>query len=263
MAGVDRMEAGVVTGSIRVEPLREAPWRRLDGDGLRREATERGCLFLRGLLPPSHVLALRGRVLEACRELGWVAEGAAYGAAVARMGASAGAYDAVWTDLQCRVAPLSEFTRLREHPAILRVLEAVFGGAVRAGRGDTCRVFAPGRPELTTLPHQDHHYVRGSTDLWTVWIPLGDCPRALGGLAVLPGSHREGALPHAGDGEGRQGVDVGPEVVWSAPDYRCGDVLAFNSLTLHRALENRTADRLRLSADFRYEPLQGVESAIG
>jgi ectoine hydroxylase-related dioxygenase (phytanoyl-CoA dioxygenase family) len=96
--------------------------------------------------------------------------------------------------------------------------------------------------------------VRGSPALWTVWIPLGDCPLDLGGLAVAPGSHRHGLLPHAGEGTGQQGVDVAPEATWESADYRCGDVLAFHGLTLHRALENRTTHRLRLSADFRYEP---------
>jgi ectoine hydroxylase-related dioxygenase (phytanoyl-CoA dioxygenase family) len=33
-----------------------------------------------------------------------------------------------------------------------------------------------------------------------------------------------------------------------------GDVLTFHSHTVHRALPNRTADRMRLSADFRYQP---------
>jgi hypothetical protein len=32
-----------------------------------------------------------------------------------------------------------------------------------------------------------------------------------------------------------------------------GDVLVFHSLTVHGALTNRTADRLRISADFRYQ----------
>jgi hypothetical protein len=225
----------------------------------------RGCLLLRDLLPRADVRALRTRVLEACRDLGWLDEGVPLDEGVAHGGATPGAYDATWTELQGRVVPTPEFARLREHPRVADVLATVFGGPARSGRGDVCRVFAPGRPELTTLPHQDHFYVQGNPALWTVWIPLGDCPRRLGGLAVLPGSHRSGLLPHSGEGSGRQGVDVGPEVVWAAADYRCGDVLAFNSLTLHRALDNRTARRLRLSADFRWEPVAagGVTATTG
>jgi ectoine hydroxylase-related dioxygenase (phytanoyl-CoA dioxygenase family) len=134
------------------------------------------------------------------------------------------------------------------------VLERLYDGAVVCERGDTCRVFSPCSSALTTPPHQDYYYVRGDTRLWTAWIPLGDCPRELGGLAVLPGSQRHGLAPLAGEGSGKQGGDVDAAVTWMTTDFACGDVLMFSCLTTHRALENRTPDRLRVSADFRYVP---------
>jgi ectoine hydroxylase-related dioxygenase (phytanoyl-CoA dioxygenase family) len=149
---------------------------------------------------------------------------------------------------------LPEFLALRRDPFVLDVLGRLFGEEPLDGRGDTCRIMSPAARDLTTPPHQDRFYVRQSDLLWTVWIPLGDCPVELGGLAVLPGSHRRGLLPHAGEGAGRQGADVGPEERWATAGYRCGDVLMFNCLTLHRAAENRTLNRLRISADFRYVP---------
>ncbi len=121
-------------------------------------------------------------------------------------------------------------------------------------RGDTCRAFSPGALDLTTLPHQDHFYVRGTTDLWTVWIPLGNCPVEQGGLAVLTRSQRDGLLFHSGEGPGKEGVSVPENSIWSTMDYECGDVLMFNSLTVHRACVNSTKDRLRISADYRYQP---------
>jgi ectoine hydroxylase-related dioxygenase (phytanoyl-CoA dioxygenase family) len=223
-----------------------------DGTDLARAAADRGYVFLRDLIPTSDVLALRARVLEACHVVGWLDARAPVENGVARPGATIGANDAVWTEVQCRVQPLAEFIRLREHPAILGVLQAILGGPVRGGCGDTCRVFSPRRAELVTRPHQDRFYVHGTTPLWTVWVPLGDCQRALGGLAVLPRSHLAGLWPHDDTGTGNQGVDVRAELLWASADYRCGDVLMFDGLTVHRALENRTADRLRLSADFRY-----------
>jgi hypothetical protein len=254
VARVDGVETSSVSTTVALRPLGESRRRRGDAGGLRADADEQGYLFFRGLLPASDVLALRRRVLDACHDLGWLHEAAPIDDGVVAPGVRIGAYDETWVRLQCDVVARQEFVLVREHPEILAVLEQVFGGPVRSGRGDTCRVFSPGCPELTTLPHQDHFYVRGATALWTVWVPLGDCPVELGGLVVVPGSHAAGLQSHAGDGAGRQGVDVGPEVVWACADYRCGDVLMFNSLTLHRALDNRSADRLRVSADFRYEP---------
>jgi ectoine hydroxylase-related dioxygenase (phytanoyl-CoA dioxygenase family) len=40
--------------------------------------------------------------------------------------------------------------------------------------------------------------------------------------------------------------------VWSTTDFRCGDAALFRPHTLHCSLPNRSGDRLRLSADFRY-----------
>jgi Phytanoyl-CoA dioxygenase (PhyH) len=250
-----RVEAGVSrTAAVRVRPLREHDGSLEDPGELRRQAETLGYLFFRRLVAPEEARALRVGVLDACDELAWLDRAAPRADGVVRAGMKIGRYDDTWTALQRRIVPLPEFTVLRDHPAILQVLRILYRAPVRAGRGDACRVFSPGAPDLTTRPHQDHFYVRGDVALWTVWVPLGDCPLELGGLAVLPGSHREGLRPHAGAGTGEQGVDVGPDAVWATSTYRCGDVLMFNSLTLHRALENRTADRLRISADFRYEP---------
>jgi hypothetical protein len=40
---------------------------------------------------------------------------------------------------------------------------------------------------------------------------------------------------------------------WLSTDYKCGDVLIFGSLTVHRSLPNLSGDRFRLSVDFRYQ----------
>jgi ectoine hydroxylase-related dioxygenase (phytanoyl-CoA dioxygenase family) len=40
---------------------------------------------------------------------------------------------------------------------------------------------------------------------------------------------------------------------WHASDFELGDVVMFHAYTIHRALPNQTADRLRLSIDNRYQ----------
>ena len=114
---------------------------------------------------------------------------------------------------------------------------------------------APRRRIRTTF------YTRRSTSLWTVWIPLGECPSTLGGLAVLPGSHAGGLRAHDG-GEGEARFIVLPEnTLWAGSSYRVGDVLLFNAVTVHGARPNVTADRIRISADFRYQPLVAPSNA--
>ena len=88
---------------------------------------------------------------------------------------------------------------------------------------------------------------------------MGDCPRDLGGLAVLRGSHRYGVLPlavHPGAGN-RQAIvptEMLEQLRWVTTDFSIGDVLLFPSMTVHAALHNATEFNMRVSVDFRYQP---------
>jgi hypothetical protein len=50
------------------------------------------------------------------------------------------------------------------------------------------------------------------------------------------------------------GLEVPADAPWLSADLWPGDVLLFSALTVHCALPNRTADRLRVSVDYRYRP---------
>ena len=208
-----------------------------DAERLRRSAEESGYLFFRGLVAPAAVGALRDQVVPRCEKHGWLARG--------------GAPDPV--AFLAEVLSLPAFVALGDDPAILAVLSRIFQGPVATRCGDVCRVVSPESPESATPPHQDQFYVRGAANLWTVWVPLGDCPRTLGGLAILPGSHRAGLLAHSG-GAGHPAPGSEPDARWATTDYRAGDVLMFGSLTVHGACPNLSGNRLRLSVDYRYRP---------
>lgn len=141
-----------------------------DAERLRRSAEESGYLFFRGLVAPAAVGALRDQVVPRCEKHGWLARG--------------GAPDPV--AFLAEVLSLPAFVALGDDPAILAVLSRIFQGPVATRCGDVCRVVSPESPESATPPHQDQFYVRGAANLWTVWVPLGDCPRTLGGLRFSP-----------------------------------------------------------------------------
>lgn len=226
-----------------------------EAHSLRRRAAGSGYLYFSGLLEAETIFDVRQQVVAICQELGWLADGRPAKEAIARPGVRIGDYDDPnYLKMAQQVLPLPAFLELSRHPAIVGVLKKLFGCPVEAGLGDVCRVFGPGWPALATPPHQDQYYVEGAADLWTVWLPLGDCPVELGGLAVLPGSHRMGLLDHSGEGVGKYVASIPKDAAWAFGDYACGDVIMFSGLTLHRAGPNLTADRLRLSADFRYRP---------
>lgn len=227
-----------------------------DPAALQQRAREDGYLFFRGLLPEEALREVRRQVLELCREHGWLDPEAPLMAGIRAEGLHVvEGSDPRWVAFYREVLKLRDFHALAQHPSLLGALGRAFAEPVLAHSRNICRVMFPTSAEFTTPPHQDHLYIGGTPDTWTTWIPLGDCPRALGGLAVWPGSHRLGFMKaRPGKGAGGQQVDVPEDAVWATSPMVCGDVLAFHSLTVHQALDNQTPDRLRLSVDYRYQP---------
>jgi hypothetical protein len=229
-----------------------------DPEVLRSRAAENGYLALRGIPGPVAVGPLCSLIQDVAGSLGLLEPTDVCSAApLVKTGAAligTGYDDPRWLALQERVLCDPLFAALGDHPTLLAVLDALFGGPVLTRRGDICRLAMPSATHQTTPPHQDHWYTGGTTNLWTVWIALSEMPLELGPLAVLPGSHLNGLLPHAGSGAGRQGVAVIDDWQFAAAPLAAGDAILFNCLTVHCALPNVTRHHVRLSVDYRYQP---------
>lgn len=138
---------------------------------------------------------------------------------------------------------------------------------------------------LGTPPHCDWVYMsRGSRNLYTTWVPMGDTPLHVGGLMILENSHKqtdriknylskdvddycEGS-PNAEKLRSGEKLFEFDGVLtknpfklrenfggrWLTAEYEAGDVLIFKSTaTIHASLDNQS-DRIRISADTRYQP---------
>ncbi len=251
MAGLDCMEK---LGGMNTRAFEDSSQLIEDPGQLRERAARDGFLFFRGLVPKEPVLDLRRVVLDYANRAGWLDTGAPINEAQATPGKRIGYYqDPEWVDLQVHVQNGPEMWALGEALAIHRVLNTVENRSsyLCLSTANTCRVFSP-HPDMATQPHQDAYYVRTIGDFWTVWIPLGNCPPELGPLALLAGSHHGGLREHSGQGIVDGGIKVPDDAVWSTTDFQCGDVVLFKPFTLHCSLPNRSGNRLRLSADFRY-----------
>jgi len=205
---------------------------------IRRRASSRGYVFARGLLDARPLSVLHVQVLEVCARHGWLE------------GRRGFAYDSPdFFELQREVQILDAFSALRVAPPVLTLLREVFGEEVRDQQGDVCRVVFPGAPEFTTPPHQDQMFLKRPYEVWSAWMPLGDCRREMGSLSVLSGSAKYGetSAPPAG-------------LRWRNFDFRAGDVLLVNAMTWHRALVNRSTE-IRVSVDFRYAASRSIEVA--
>ncbi len=228
-----------------------------ESGALRAEMAERGYLFFRGLVPAEDVLRVRRATLAFCAEAGWLDEAHGLDAGVVRAGQpplteGMPAYMAVYR----RVLHQPDFYAFPEHPALRGVAGALLGDGLLVHPRRIGRITFPNYQEATTPAHQDHFYIRGAVETYSCWTPLGDCPEALGGLAVAPGTHRLGYLEHTEHHRGAvggRGVPTSSVETWHTADFRAGDALFFHAFTIHKALPNLSADRLRLSTDNRYQ----------
>ncbi len=222
-------------------------------DAVLRERLRRdGYLFVRGLIARHRAQRVRRGILELCRDHGWLDDGAPIDDGKARAGLVIMEPERVYHRLYQPLIKTPWFNALSTAPELMALFLRLLEDEVFAHPRNIARIIFPGAQ--TTQPHQDFHYIGGADDTYTTWVPLGDCPRALGGLAILEGSHRLGGLEHiAAIGAGGHGLPTtGLGLRWLSCDYRCGDVVLFHSRTVHAGQDNHT-DRLRLSCDFRYQ----------
>ena len=251
VARLDRVEGH---HSMKTRPLEDSMQLIEDPEQLRSRANRDGFLFLRGLLSSDVVLALRWVVLDYASRVGWLHPEACVTEGRAALGKRIGYYqDPEWVNLQVHALNGPQMWTLGDAVAIHRVLNLVENRSsyLCLSTANTCRVFSP-HLNLATQPHQDANYLRMLGDFWTVWIPLGDCSREPGPLALLAGSHHGGLREHSSQGIVDGGVTVSESEVWSTTDFECGDAVLFRPHTLHCSLPNRSGNRLRLSVDFRY-----------
>lgn len=220
-----------------------------------------GYLFLRGVAPKDKLLQLRRDILQLCAEAGW-------------LDSSADLMDGIWSGegpytegnpdymaVYRKVIHLQSFEDVPESPELIDLVRPLTGDPVLLHRRKIGRITFPQNVAQTIPAHQDFYYIRGTPRTFTMWMPLGDCPMQLGGLAVLSQSNRDGFIDHrrfSGKNVafGLEDDQLPTGLQWHASDFELGDVLIFHSYTVHKALPNLTPNRLRLSIDNRYQQAQ-------
>jgi ectoine hydroxylase-related dioxygenase (phytanoyl-CoA dioxygenase family) len=254
-------------------PLRDSGDARSDPAELRDRYAEDGYLYLPGLLDRDMVLALRQAYFTE------------FDPGYLRVGTSRA--DGIFSGQRSPDLPAhgvaghpayafvrgSRFQAFADDSRLAALAAAVLGGPVRRLPRAIVRHFDRSFPRASRA-HVDYSYLnRGSDQLLTSWIPLGDCPRPTGGLVYLEGTHR---LPGSSfDGLRRVTDRPGDERAishdlgwvagqlgrrWRWADYQAGDVTVHSPHIVH-ASRDTTTDAMRLSADLRYlregEPADG------
>lgn len=240
--------------NIDIKPLVDSTPIKNDAKALQAAARENGYLFFKGLLNPDKLLNLRKQFVDILESNGFIRPGTnPMDAITDHEPVSEG--HAEFLPIFNSFQRLEDFHAMAHDPAIIDVLGRFFGEGVLAHPRNIGRVMIPGVPY--TPPHQDYLHIRGTKDTYTAWIPMGDIPVELGGLAILAGSHASGELPVVSmPGAGGAGIeDENLQGEWHSTEYELGDAIFVHSLCVHASRPNQFPDRIRLSLDYRYQPM--------
>jgi phytanoyl-CoA hydroxylase len=160
-------------------------------------------------------------------------------------------------------------------PRILDAIESLIGPEIYSNPVQHVRLKPPehltpvdpatGQVQLGATPwHQDNGVIleeADETEIITVWFPLTEATVENGCLAVVPGSHRDGLLPHCpADANNRTGFGVHiKERHFAAGEavplpMKRGSALFLTKRTVHSSLSNHS-DHVRFSFDLRYNPI--------
>ena len=244
--------------SDTMQPFRVSNDALADAGELRRRLDDEGYLFIRGLQDPVALANLRLEMLAVMREGGWIAAGTDLGLGIADLSSRCAEGDPEYGEVYHQVYKLEAFHRAGHAREVVDLLQRLLGEPVLPHPQKIARLWVPQYTDHTTPGHQDYGHFQGTFDPYPCWTPLSPCPVALGGLALIPRSHKiDVVLPHHFSlGAGSLALDpAGLGGDWFTTDYELGDCLFFHSLTVHQALPNTPPDRLRVSLDNRYSAL--------
>ena len=225
---------------------------------LQRRIADEGYLFFKRLVKPDKLWELRREMMSVIQEVGWLIAGTDPMDGIADINMRYTEGDNEYSAGYAEVYKIEDFHRAGHWAEYQDIIENMVGAPIMPHPQKIARIWFPKYTEHTTPKHQDFVHFQGSYENITCWAPIGDCPIELGGLALIPGSHKVNRVldHHFSLGAGGLIVDesehddIAP--VWHSANYEAGDALFFPALTIHQALPNYTEDKLRLSLDNRY-----------
>ena len=166
-----------------------------------------GYLFLPGLLPREDVATVQRQIGEIARDAGWLRRDTPVQHAIADPSGFCVDPDPTYLNTLRRINRLEDYHALKHHPVLIDLLERMLGGPILPHPRVLMRNIFPARDEYTTKAHQDFPNVQGTTEVYTAWMPLIDCPMDVGPLQIAVGSHTKGVYDF-GIAGGAGGIEI-------------------------------------------------------
>ncbi|HZB89292.1 MAG TPA: phytanoyl-CoA dioxygenase family protein [Terracidiphilus sp.] len=231
--------------------------RDLDSVSLRNEVETYGYVFIRDLLPKRDLGQLLGEMIGIASDEGWMMEGSVPSERIANPAMACSDPDPKYKQAANRAFRLERLHALTHHPVLTGVMKRLTGPRLLVHPKPIARMIFPNCEGALLHAHQDNSGIAGSSESYTVWMPLHDCLEGQGTLEIKEASHLFG-LQHT-DGyinpETAQGGD------WVGGRINAGDVAIFHSLTVHSSTLS-TSNQIRFSVDCRFQSYDEAVSPL-
>lgn len=162
--------------------------------------------------------------------------------------------DEIWDTVYPQIQQLESFHRFFHQRWMLQIMARIQGCEPWVYPIKMARIATPRMLGYETPPHQDAYSHHAGPTMAGVWVALHDVDASMGRVTVLPGSHK-GGVREVFEAQGVGGVQCrihADETHWHVSDFEQGDMLIFNSATVHRAEPNTARNKVRLSVDTRF-----------
>ena len=245
-------------------------------EGLREQFHAQGYLWLKSFFDRDAILDFRGRFFATFADLGLTAPDS---------DPRDGLYSGREVNLSLLNKRLMEFVRSAAYesfclqPRLWQFYDAFLEGPSYLHKRKIIRYTTPHTSKATGA-HYDLIFLRSGTErVCSSWIPIGDTPVEMGGLAYLENSDAIGRRMEAEFTElnktlspeerinaFNKNMDQGlltqdlktlaekTNARWLVADYEAGDMVVHSAYMIHAATDNKDPEnRLRLSTDIRYQ----------
>jgi hypothetical protein len=222
--------------------------RDLDSVSLKSEMETYGYVFIRDLMPKGDLEQLLSDMIGIASDEGWTIEGSAPSDRIANPAMACSDPDPKYKQAANRAFRLERLHALMHHPILTDVMKRLVGPRLFVHPKPIARMIFPNCEGALLHAHQDNSGIGGSSDSYTVWMPLHDCLQGQGTLEIKEVSHLFGL--QCTDGY------INPETAqggaWVGGRINAGDVAIFHSLTVHGSTLS-SANQLRFSVDCRFQ----------
>jgi ectoine hydroxylase-related dioxygenase (phytanoyl-CoA dioxygenase family) len=231
--------------------------RDLDSASLKSEMETYGYVFIRDLIPKGDLDHLLSDMIGIASDEGWTIEGAAPSDRIANPAMACFDPEPKYKQAANRAFRLERLHALTHHPMLTDVMKRLTGPHLFVHPKPIARMIFPNCKGALLHAHQDNSGIAGSSESYTVWMPLHDCLQGEGTLEIKEASHLFG-LQHT---EGYINPETAQGGYWVGGQINAGDAVFFHSLTVHSSTLS-TSSQLRFSVDCRFQSYDEAVSPL-